>query len=400
MNSRRLLKHAAYCGRQSYVRALALPRGWRWARQRLHLPANTIFDPLTMPDAAGVRIHPLDAGDRFERPLPALPHDPEAAEFFLARQFDEAGPSYVAELVDGRAWGHPSAGVFTADDRFAPAFTRDPWGAALHSVWTRVSLPPPRHLAGRVLYLVTPEAADNYHHWMIDLLPRLGLVQRAGFKLADFQHVIVNHSARRYQFETLAHLGIPREKIIRAEASLHARADLLVVPSLKPHTHCLPAADLAFLRSAFLGDAPVRGHRRLFLTRRDASFRRLGNETDLLPLLAEHGFEIVSPAGLDVPAQARLFAEAEIVAGPAGAAFANLVFATAPAHAIEIASPQWLAVYHWMISARLGLEHTILLGDGPVMRGIPDISARSCDLHLAEHKFGSLVPPSTTRVFA
>jgi capsular polysaccharide biosynthesis protein len=293
-------------------------------------------------------------------------------------------PGYVAEFSGGIGWGHPTGGVFTADGRFAPAFTHDPCGGAFHTAWARLRLPEPGPLAGRTLYLVTPEATNNFHHWLIDLLPRLGLVQRAGYDLAKFDHVMLNFTGLPYQLATLAHLGLTADRLLPATAAVSVRAEQLVVPSLKASNQTLPAADVAWLRRSFLGEPqPARERRRIFLSRADASFRRLRNESALRPLLHEYGFEIISPGALSVPAQARLFAEAEVIAGPAGAAFANLVFAPVGARVVEIAPPQWLAAFHWMISARLGLEHTVVLGEGPVMRGVPDSAARRQDISLA-----------------
>lgn len=385
-----------YHARRTQVRALALPRGIPWLRRALHLPVNAAFDPLSGDPPPSVRIVRLDAAETFQRPLPQVsPEDPAAVGFFTSHALERNAPSYVAELDGGVAWGHPTGGVFTAEGHFAPAFTHDPWGGDFHTAWRRWRLPAPRPLPGRTLYLVTPEATDNFHHWLIDLLPRIGLVQRAGYDLATFDRVIVNHAGRRYQRETLQRLGIAPDRIVVAEPKLWVRAEQLVVPSLKPTNQSLPAADVAFLRRTFLeSPAPAARRRRLFLSRADAGYRRLENESAMHGLLRELGFEIVTPGALTLPEQARIFSEAELVAGPAGAAFANLVFATAPARVIEIVPPQWIAAFHWMISARLGLEHTILLGDGPVMRGVPGAAARRCDVRLDPER---LVAAATCR---
>lgn len=381
MSPRQLAKKILHHARRTRIRALAAPRAWPWLRTRLHLPANETYDPLHA-SSPGVRVVPLDPGETFRRPLPIVaPEDAAALDFFCARRTEKLEPSFVAEFADGVAWGHPTGGVFTADGRFVPAVTRDPSGAAFHTVWMRWRLPAPRRLPGRTLYLVTPEAADNFHHWMIDLLPRLGLVRRAGYPLDEFDHVIVNHQGRRFQLESLARLGIPRERLVPATPDLWVRADQLVVPSLKRSNQTLPAADVAFLRQTFLpAPPPASRGRRIFLSRSDAAYRRLHDEAALRPLLASLDFEIVSPSAMELGAQARLFAEAEVIAGPAGAAFANLVFAAPPARVIEIAPPQWLAAFHWMISARRGLAHHLLLGRGRVMRGVPDAGARRRDI--------------------
>lgn len=401
---RRYAKSLQFHARGTYIRALATVRRVPWLRRALRLPSNRPLDPLRDGDVAGVRVALLEPAGRFRRPLPLFAPGSEAARpYFAARTHEVTAPTYVVELEGGIGWGHPTAGVFTRERRFIPALTHDPCGGAYHTAWTRWSFPRPRQLPGRTLYLVTPEASDNYHHWLIDLLPRLGQVQRAGHDLAAFDQVIVNHSARRYQLATLERLGIVPEKVIAAHAGLFVQAEQLVVPSLKPQNQTLPPADGAFLRRAFLGHTKAgrgAGGRRLFLSRADASYRRLHHEAELHAVLRAHDFEIVSAAGLDVPAQARLMAEAAVVAGPAGAAFANLVFATAPARVIEIAPPQWLAAFHWMISARLGLEHTIVLGDGEVMSGVPDVAARQADILLPAERLTPLLGPGSLPVSA
>lgn len=381
MSPRQLAKTLLHHVRRTRIRALAAPRAWPWLRTRLHLPANEVFHPLQS-SSPEVRIVPLDPAETFRRPLPVVaPEDAAALDFFCARRSERIEPSFVAEFTDGLAWGYPTGAVFTADGRFVPVMSRDPSGAEFHAVWTRWRLPPPRRLAGRTLYLVTPEAADNFHHWMIDLLPRLGLVHRAGYPLETFDHVIVNHQGRRFQLESLARFGIARERLVPATPELFVRADQMVVPSLKRSNQTLPAADLAFLRQAFLPAPPgPRRGRRIFLSRRDAAYRHLRDEATLRPLLESLEFEVVSTGAMSLEEQARLFAEAEVIAGPAGAAFANLVFASAPARVIEVAPPQWLAAFHWMISARLGLAHHLVLGRGRVMRGVPDAGARRQDI--------------------
>jgi hypothetical protein len=394
MSPRKLAKAVLFHTRRARIRTLAAPREVPWLRRRLRLPTNSPFDPLRDDSPADVTVTPLDAAEAFTRPMPHLTGAPsEAVEFFATRRTERTEPSYVAEFRDGVAWGHPTGGIFTSDGRFVPAFTHDPSGAASHTVWTKLKLPRPRMLAGRTLYLVTPEATDNFHHWLIDLLPRLGLVQRAGYDLKSFDQVIVNHAQRAYQLSTLAHLGITPEKLILATESLWVRCESMVVPSLKNNHQTLPNSDRQFLRQAFLGAASPQSSssRRIFLSRGDAQFRRLLNETDLRPLLRARGFEIIMPGKLEFTEQVRLFSEASVVAGVAGAAFANLVFTHAPARVIEIAPPQWLAAFHWMISARGGLDHTILLGDGPVMRGVPDSFARQADIVLQPHKLVELL---------
>lgn len=404
MSLRSIAKSGVHLARRASVRLLSVPRQSRWCRDHFRIPSNQIADPLrpdTLP--AGMRVTRLDDGEWFTRGLPEAPLDPGALPFFRQRIREEITPSYAVEIEGGRVWGHPFGAVLTPDGRLVVALARDPWGPALHRVWTRWQLPPIKPLRGKVLNLVTPEASDNFHHWLVDLLPRIGVAKAAGHAPASFDHVIVNHRARRYQIDTLRHLGIPPEKLISVSPGLHVQADLLVSPSLQKHNQCMPPASLRFLRESFLEQEKQPAalkRRRVFLSRRDAGFRRLLNETELTPFLKDEGFEIVQPSELSVRGQAALFAEAEVVAGPGGAAFANLVFATPGARALEITPPEWLVVYHWMISARLGLQHILLLGEGEAPPDKLDIQGRTRDFTLSRHKLAEALSGAAVRVQA
>ncbi len=388
MSLRTFAKTAAYHARRGRVRALAMPRSVAALRRALHLPSNRLADPLHARPSDGVRVTVLDRAQPFVRPLPQLAGDPSALEFFRARATEPAYTSYVAELEDGRFWSSPFGAVLTRQDDFVPDFSRDPWGAHLHDIWNRARLPAPRRVAGRALYLVTPEADANFHHWMIDLLPRVLLARRAGFEPRSFSHVFVNACSRTFQRETLHRCGFTDAQIQPLQRDDHVCVDSLVVPWLKPTNQAMPAEDVSALRELLLPRRTTRG-RRIFLTRRDAGFRRLLNEHELLPILERHGFEIVTTGTMDVASQASLFAEAEWIAGASGAAFANLVFAPPGARVLEIAPPQWLAVYHWMISARCGLSHTVLLADGEHRPSQPDITGRRRDFTVSAERLAA-----------
>jgi capsular polysaccharide biosynthesis protein len=386
--------------RATTIEVLHVARGVEWLRRRLHLPANQTIDLLQHANTGDVRVIELSRGRTFRRALPCLPEDAGALSHFRERTREYPDKEYVAVLEKGSVWGYAHGAVFTSREEFVPTFARDPWGPFLHEVWTRVRLPQPRRVAGRALYLVTAEATDNYHHWLIDLLPRIGAAERAGFPVASFDHVILNHANRAYQWETLQQLGIRREQVVQVNPALRLQPDELVIPSLKKSNEQMPSEHVRYLRRNFLpGKAPSRRRtRRIFLSRKDAPSRRLRNEAAAFELLQGCGFELVCLSGWSITRQAELFAEAEVIAGPSGAAFANLVFANPGTRVIEFASPNWLTVYHWMISARRGLHHSIVLGPGRLPSRELNISGRNADMVIDLDKLERVLatlPPST-----
>jgi len=306
--------------------------------------------------------------------------------------------SYVAEITGARIWGYYDSAILTADGRLIPELSKDMWGdPAIHPIFARAHFPRPRQLRGRTLSLITPEASGNYHHWMIDLLPRAGLVQRAGWDLNAFDQILIKHRGYPFQKEVFARLGIDEPKIIRVNDTDHFQADSLIVPSFHHDSTLVNKADLNYVRSLFVPAAPQPPRRRLYLGRRDAAHRRVLNEDALLTLLKAHGVEEVSMSGLTIADQARLLSDASVVIGPNGSALANLIFAQPSCRVIEFFAPAWVVPYNWMIASHLGCDVTVLVGKGPrpdpknAPPGIKDDV--DLDLALLEKALASLPKP-------
>jgi capsular polysaccharide biosynthesis protein len=69
-----------------------------------------------------------------------------------------------------------------------------------------------------------------------------------------------------------------------------------------------------------------RARSRVYVSRAAATTRRLKNESELLSALEPHGFSSWRLEELSLRAQIQLFADAETVLGPDGAAYANIVY--------------------------------------------------------------------------
>jgi glycosyltransferase involved in cell wall biosynthesis len=392
---RRFARHLEKWIRCIRVYALAGLRELAFTRTRLCLPRNQPF-PIRTSQADGISLRLVDPEEPFERPLPHMPGEMTCHPVFLEHQRGTHPTSFVAELRGGRVWGYYNSAVLTADGRLIPELSKDMWGPAIHKIYTRTHLAPPRPLPGRTLSLITPEAAGNYHHWMIDLLPRVDLVQRAGWDLSAFDHILIKDRRLPFQRETLQRLGIDEARLIHVREQDHFQADHLVVPSLHLNNTRVRPRDLNYVRHLFRPANPAAPHRRLYLGRRDAAYRHIVNEGPFLALLERHGFEEVSMSGRTVADQARLMAEAEVVIGPNGSALANLVFASPTCHMIELFAPGWVVPFDWMLSAHIGMKHTAIIGRGrrPSPKkppyGIPDDI--DLDLTLVEKVLTALPP--------
>ena len=203
-----------------------------------------------------------------------------------------------------------------------------------HPAMYKLRLPPIKHVAGRVA-IITSINADNYYHWMFDILPRFEILQKSGLT-ADYYLI---NSTNRFQKECLQVLNIPIERILNPTKSTHIEADELIVPSLLgPVFKMTPQPQACkYLRSTFLPLVKAqKAHRALYITRDDARNRRVINEAEVKAEVTSLGFEVVSLSNVPVLRQVELFSEASIIVGPHGAGFTNAVFCPLNAVLIEL----------------------------------------------------------------
>jgi capsular polysaccharide biosynthesis protein len=83
---------------------------------------------------------------------------------------------------------------------------------------------------------------------------------------------------------------------------------------------------------------PELGPIKLFV-RRESTYRRLKNQSEIEGWFARRGYLAVDPGALPFEAQARLFARATYVAGAEGAALTNILFAASAVQLIMFANP-------------------------------------------------------------
>jgi len=199
--------------------------------------------------------------------------------------------------------------------------------------------------------LLSGRCSPNYYHWLIEYLARLYTLQ----SLKGLRNVPLIIDARTYpqEFESLK-IIFPNAQIHLYEPGEYLDVDVLHIPSIPtylPDTLKIPlwkgAAlsydSLKYLRNSVFSrlNLPVTRSaekgRHIYLTRR--SGRMIANNADVEQLLTRLGFEIVDTGELTFREQVEMFADAKMIVGPLGAAFANLIFASAECKVLGLTSP-------------------------------------------------------------
>jgi capsular polysaccharide biosynthesis protein len=65
----------------------------------------------------------------------------------------------------------------------------------------------PQPLLGTAVLLAAC-SDDNYYHWLFDSLPRLHLLELAGYAVSDVDHFLLKRDAFPFQIQSLAPLGL------------------------------------------------------------------------------------------------------------------------------------------------------------------------------------------------
>lgn len=224
---------------------------------------------------------------------------------------------------------------------------------------------------------------QNHYHWLVDHLPRL-LLARQHMTLPR----VLLHRPTAVQAESLALLGIEAWETVDVDESV--RCERLWIPSLLARNTVAHPAVPALLRRAFPPRARL-PRRSIYLSRRDATSRRLINEEALLRALPELEVHVLSE--LSFQQQVDLFASCDTILAAHGAGMANVVFCSPGARIYEIFTPLHKVTSMQILSAVAGCRHefvparNVSLGaDGRPLLGDWEVDVQAAFTALAQRK--------------
>jgi len=224
-------------------------------------------------------------------------------------------------------------------------------------------MPSTSFLKGRALILAAT-GGESYYHWMMDVIPRIGLAKKNGFKLESFDHFVVNGITKPFQQETLQALGIPLEKCrVFGNSKKGYLCEEAILPSMPGPMGLPPPEIVEFLRSSFSADTG-KGAELVFVGRGKGDRRPLVEAEKIWAGLQKLGFAQIEPEKMSVAEQARAFRSARVVVGAHGAALANLAFSSPGTHVIELFSPRYVNPCYRNLALAAELLHGAVIGNG------------------------------------
>lgn len=288
---------------------------------------------------------------------------------------------HVAVLPQGRVCvSHHGQAVFDSAERHVRGVCRS--DGVLMALCDQQALPPLQSFDGTVVALCSVWG-DGYFHWLLEVLPKLLLIARAGHRLDEVDVFLVRERVPALM-EFLAALGIPDAKVYPWHMAQHIRARRLIVTStleqydysqsppgidIEPWISRIVHAQYSLPRGASQG-------RRIYIDREKAAFRKVINNAEVKTVLAAHGFEFFALEDLNLAQKRELFASAEMVAGPAGAGFANLVLCHPGTQVLIIYQQGFESNSFWSLCNNNRLEHYHLM-TAPSSRFYPSAQAHT-----------------------
>jgi capsular polysaccharide biosynthesis protein len=220
----------------------------------------------------------------------------------------------------------------------------------------------------------------GYYHWVAETLTRLEGVEAYTERTGETPTLIVGPDFGGFQRETLELLGYGPDDWVEWEYAV-ADVDELVIPSVRREINrgALSPVAVDWLRDRM---RPVVRERvdldrfadRVYISRDDATRRRVINEDELVAELEAHGFERYYLAEMSTAETMGLMMQDEIVVGPHGAGLTDIIFAD-DAAVIELCRgerPDSRAYY--TLASQVGLRHRTVPGavDGSALRADVD----------------------------
>lgn len=343
-----------------------------WAGERAVPSIGTLsVDETLRLDPEHVRIHEGGAAEHLVRTVPfGVPE----GHWALERRADYVVPRrFTLEISDGAIVGNYAAHITPGgvlDYETSTYFGVTGWKD--HPIYLRARLPEMQHFKGTLASLATRGSHANYYHFLLDVLPRYGVLKET-MPEAKPDAWFVN-TGSGYQRQLLTMIGLGDVPVIAPGKEVAVRADTLLAPCIPNPDLIAPTWTTRWLKANLPAVSPADKPRRLYVTRGDAkNTRRLVNEDEIFAQLERHGFVKFDPGAHSVQEQIDTFTNAEMVVAPHGAALSNLVFCSPGVKVLELFAPKYVNPCYWVIADNIpdSTYHYLVCGEDHRPPGSP-----------------------------
>jgi capsular polysaccharide biosynthesis protein len=215
-------------------------------------------------------------------------------------------------------------------------------------------------------FFLDSEFRGHYGHAMTEQLSRLWAWPRAKAAEPGLRALMaVNRwgpELREFERALYGAAGIAPEDLMLVDGPVRVERLLAATPMFSQPQYIHPDLVHTYttVSRALVEQAPVRDYpRRIFCARR-SNHRDCRNAEEVEALFARFGFAVVFPERFTLPEQARMFREAEVIAGYAGSAMVSLCLTQSAKRVVLVSSNSYTAKNEYLIASALGHHVSIV----------------------------------------
>lgn len=227
----------------------------------------------------------------------------------------------------------------------------------------------------------------NYYHWLLNWLPRLFLYESLNLKCK----IIVHQNFNSRQLKILQNIfpWVTEEYLIKNnDNNLYSQ---LYIPNFFLNPLHSPRA-ISWIRQRVYSlyweelSAP-KFSSKIYISRSDATQRKVVNEHELTDALSKLGFEKITLSNLSFIDQINAFYHAKSIISPHGAGLANLIFCNHQPNVIEITNNYYTKVF-WSLGVVVGATKYGMFKGNAIIDSHPTTLHQDIeiDLHLFTNK--------------
>lgn len=182
--------------------------------------------------------------------------------------------------------------------------------------------------------------SNNYYHWFNETLPQLFLLNQ--YIENSIVILPLELSNKSFIVDSLELLKIHYKWIDQKKTNRFDSLAVLHTSTLRPDINPFLQKQVRYaIFSALNIVAALKPFRKIYISRKNARYRKIINEEELLPLLKEYGYEIIYPERNSFIEQVILFSESKALISVHGAGHTNCMFMNKESKVMEIRNAEW-----------------------------------------------------------
>ena len=271
---------------------------------------------------------------------------------------------YFCVLRDGRVVSPPVAVINRHNDIFGDISIdwRHPRTNHKYRGWKFVRSP--LNLSGKSLCLAST-GAETFFHMVFDSLGRLWVAEKAGFRIQEFDYLIVQQDTpllRRF----LEILGAGSSRLVDLSKVRHVRCENLFIGSYQSAMGHYHPGFFDWLRSRTQNRSryeAASSEKILFLSRAQAVSRRLLNEEEIERAFPLKSIHRISLEKYTLEEQLDLFHQAAAVVAPHGGGLSHLAWARPGLPVLELFPKGFFNACYWELASSVGAPYGCVEGE-------------------------------------